>query len=163
MAIPVFGLTHTSVHDHYFPSLVAFSASTKPTATIVGEMITNVAAELIGRLAAVHVTGATISTDAGATYPSAYAWCATYIRQGAAIAVMEAIAGAGAVPEAWQKVQDQRNKDLKEFGYLILGDAPAPSEQASGPRSHGTHNNLTADSSEDMSSMVPIFRRSDKL
>jgi len=162
MPTPTFGVDAASVQGHYFPSLIAFSGSTKPTSTIVGEMITNAAAELVVRLAAVHVTAATISAGSS-TYPSAYAWCASYTRQGAAVAVMEALAGAGAVPKAWREVQKQRNDDLMKFGYLILGDAPAPSEQYAGPRSHVTHNSLTTDAAEDMSDSTTVFRRSDKL
>lgn len=163
MPVPVFAQTHTTVHDHFFPSLAAFSGSTKPTSTIVGEMVTAEAARLYGALAAVSVSASTISTDAGTTYPAAYAWCQDTVRLGAAIRVMQAIAGAGAVPKAWTEELEKRYKLLEEKGYLALGDAPSPSESVSGPRSHVTVHDLDTGDEADMSTAEPKFRRDDSL
>ena len=74
MAVAVFSIVHGDVTAHYFPALAAFGTTTKPTAVAVGEMITDAAAVLGARLARLGLAVATVSTDAGATYPLAYGW-----------------------------------------------------------------------------------------
>lgn len=163
MAVPVFGLTHTDVRSAYFPSLAAFGASTKPTSTEVGNFIERASADLFGRLVVEGVTPATISTDAGVTYPAAYEWSQDYILLGAAIRTITAQAGAGAVPKAWREELDSMRTRLDDFGYLALGDAPAPSVQSEGPRSHGLEHSLDTGDVDDMSDLIPPFRKSDLL
>jgi len=163
MTVPVFGINAASIRSHYFPSLAAFSVSTKPTDTTVGEMIDREAGRLVGALKAVSVVASTISADAGATYPSAYAWCQDTIAIGAAIRVMRAISGEGAVPSLWREAIEAKYKYLAEKGWVVLGDAPQPSQSVTGPRTHiGNHALDTGDES-DISDVVPRFRRSDAL
>lgn len=161
MAIQTFDVTHTSVHDHYFPSLAAFGAGTKPTSTIVGEMVNAESAKLAGALLAVGLSATTINNSS--TYPNAHAWCAETIRLGAAIRVMTAIAGAGAVPEAWKEDLAARYKTLSELGYVALGDAPAAADEANGPRSHISEHDLDTGDEDLISDVIPVFRRSDML
>lgn len=165
MAISIFGVGHENVHSEYFPSLISFSGSTKPTATTVGTMIEKEAARLLGALAAAGVDGDTISADAGATYPSSYAWCQDTITLGVAIRVMRAIAGDGAVPKYWQETLESRYEMLKESGGVVLGgDAPGGSSTgATGPRSHISEHDLDTGDEALISNAVPRFRRSDDL
>lgn len=161
MPVPVFGVTHAAIRSHYFPSRNAFDANSKPTATAVGEMIDAEAARLSGALSAIDVSASTISTDAGSTYPSAYAWCQDTIRLGAAIRVMFAIAGAGSVPDFWVEQLEARYTALAEFGFSVLGDAPRPDQL--GPRSHVSEHDLDRGDLDLLSDVIPRFRKSDEM
>lgn len=162
MAVSVFGITYTGVRNHYFPSLADFGASTKPTATSVTEMIDREAARLTGALSAADVAAATIS-DAPATYPAAYAWCQDTIALGAAIRVMRAISGEGAVPTKWREELESRYATLRKNGAVTLGDAPAPAQLTAGPRTHISNHSLDTGDTDDISDVIPVFRRDDAL
>ena len=165
MAIADFDVTAAKVRAHHFAQLGSeFGTTSNPTATTVGEMVQDAAAELAGKLRAVGVTPSTIDTDAGVTYPEAFAWCAETVRLGAAIRVVGAMSGQDpAIAKKWQSRLDERYGDLEARGYLALGDAPAPSENASGPRSHVTRHNLDVGDTTSISSAEPRFRRDDAL
>ena len=163
MSVPVFGITQTQIRDHYFPSLSAFSTSTIPTTATVLEMVSSAAAVIGGRMARRGLAPAAFSADAGATYPLAYAWVQRYIRLHAAIAAYQAMAGGGAVPEAWKNELAGMEKEFEDLGLDALGDAPSPSLDSDGPRSHiGTHGLDTGDDL-DRSDAVPRFRKGDAL
>ncbi len=163
MALSIFGVTSSLVRASYFADLADFAGGTTPTSTSVGNMINRAAADLVGRLAAKSVTAATISVDAGSTYPAAFAWCAGYIELGAAIRVAREMYGAGQVPTDWTKELNELRAALEKYGYLILGDAPAPSEQADGPRDWISHHSLDTGEDTDRSEAIPRFRRDDEL
>lgn len=163
MAVSTFGVTAGDIHDHYFPSAAAFSTSTKPTAATVAVMIQEEGADLSGALAAEGISASALSTDAGATYPNAYAWCQDALRLGAAIRVMTAYAGAGAVPELWKSWLDDKYTALEQRGYLELGDAPAPAQLSDGPRWHGQNHNLDTGDDSALSTLIPKFTMDDKL
>jgi len=159
MPVSIFSIEHADISAHYFPSRTAFSASTKPTAAAVGEMIEAESARLAGALSAIDVSASTLSTDAGASYPAAYEWCRDTIRLGAAIRVMQAIAGAGAVPEFWVTQLEARYKALADNGFSALGDAPRPSQL--GPRSHVSAHDLDRGDLDLLSDVIPPFRKND--
>ena len=163
MAVPVFGLAHSDIRAHYFPTLAAFGTSTTPTATAVGEMITDAAAVLGGRLARRGLSVSALSADAGATYPLAYAWCRKFIRTMAGVGAYRALMGGGAVPDAWALELARMERELEEFGLSALGDAPAPAQDAQGPRSHIANHSLDTGDSQDISDAIPRFRKSDAL
>jgi hypothetical protein len=163
MSVSTFGVTYTTVQTHFFPSLAVFSGSTKPTSTTVTDMVTLEAARLTGALRAAGITAATISDDAGTTYPAAYAWCQDAITWGTAIRVMRAISGEGAVPTRWHETLKEMYEALAEKGWVVLGDAPAPSQSITGPRSHISNHSLDTGDTADISDMVPRFRRDDEL
>lgn len=160
MALALFGITHSDVRAHFFPSRAAFDGSSKPTSTAVGQMIDAAAAELAGRLAAQSVTASELDSSGE---PNAYAWCQDYVRLGAAIRVMEAMAGAGAVPKFWRDELTAKQTALEKYGSVILGDAPTPSEPSQGPRSHIGNHDLDTGDEDLISDVVPRFRRSDAL
>lgn len=153
-----FGVTSASVAAHYFPTIEAFGASTQPTTATVLEMITAVAAEVNGRLSAAGVTPSGI-TLAGT--PAAYAWCQDVTRLGAALRATWAMAGENPSADAWEKSLAARFESLEELGYLVLGDAPAPSTNPNGPAS--PISGLDLGDSDLISSLIPNFRRDDKL
>lgn len=162
MPVATFAIAHSDVQAHFFPALSSFGAGTKPTSTAVGQMISAAAARLAAALAIEGVSADAISTDAAATYPVAYARCQSVIRQDAAIRVMEAQVGAGNVPTFWRSEVDAFYEQLSTYGYLALGDAPAPSQLSDGPRWHGGRADLDVGDDEDLSDLVPRFRAQDE-
>lgn len=124
-------------------------------------MIEAEAARLAGALSAIDVSASSISADAGATYPSAYAWCKDTIRLGAAVRVLQAISGAGSVPEFWVSQLEARYRSLAVDGFSALGDAPRPSQL--GPRSHVSTHDLSRGDLDLLSDVVPSFRKNDEL
>ncbi len=161
MAITVFGVVHGSIRDHHFPQQQqSFGATSKPTATVVGEMIDASAAVLAGKLRAESITPSSITT----TYAEAYAWCAEAVRIGAAIRAFPAMTGQDPeVLKAWRATLDAKWADLDERGYLALGDAPAPTVPADGPTTHINEHSLDTGDTADISSVIPRFRRDDQL
>jgi len=163
MAVAVFGIAHSDVKAHYFPSLAAFASGTNPTSTAVGEMITDAAAVIGARLARLGLAVATVSTDAGATYPLAYAWIRKYIRTAAGIAAFRAMMGAGAAPKEWTDELVRLEAELEESGLTALGDAPEPAQDAQGPRTHIENHSLDTGDEDDISDAIPPFRMNDEL
>jgi hypothetical protein len=163
MSVPTFAITHAEVRAHKFPALAAFSTLTKPTLASVNEMVAAEAARLAGALRRAGVLASTVSDDVGITYPEAYAWCQDAIRLGAAIRVIEAQAGAGKVSKLWREELDAKYADLRTNGYVVLGDAPGPLQESNGPRSHITNHALDEGDEDDMSDVIPPFRKSDML
>lgn len=163
MALALFGITHTVVHDNYFPALAAFSGSSKPTSTAIGTMIDEAAGVLGARLLALGSNPTTISTDAGATYPFAYQWCRRYVSLDAAVRVFRAMAGGGPVPEEWLAELERMLKALDTLGLSALGDAPAPTQDSRGPFTHIATHGLDTGDEADMSDAVPVFRVKDDL
>lgn len=160
MAIALFGLTHTSVRDHFFPARAAFSASTKPTSSAVGEMIDGAAAELAGLLAAQNITASDLDST---NEPNAYAWCQDFVRLRAAIRVQESIAGAGSVPQFWRDEITNKTTMLEKYGSTLLIDVAQPTAPTRGPRSHVTNHDLDTGDEDLISDAVPRFRRDDVL
>lgn len=163
MAIETFGVTADSLRAHHFPHFAggAFSVTSKPSLATVTEMVSAAAAELAGYLSAEGVSASSLTE---ADTPNAYAWCADTVRLGAAARVARTVTNMR--PEAaavWQAAFDARVTMLEDNGYVVLGDAPATSEEPNGPRSHiGAHDLDTGDEA-DISDVVPRFRRSDSL
>jgi hypothetical protein len=161
MAISTFGVTYSAVQAHHFPQLSNFSTTSNPKATTVTEMISASAATLAGKLRA---EGLTPSAIEAVTSSEGYAWCAEAVRLGAAIRVLPAMTGVDpAVAKAWQATLDAKWEALAALGYLALGDASAPSQEADGPRSHISNHGLDTGDTADVSDVIPTFRRSDVL
>lgn len=160
MAIQTFSVTYTTVRDHHFAQLPDFSNTSNPAAATVTTMIQAAASSLGGALRAQDVTPATVNNSS--TYPESHAWCADVIRHDAAVRVARVMTGHNPdVVKAWEAHVKAQYKALAEHGYLALGDAPAPAENATGPRTHIDRNSLTTTASADMSDAEPAFRKSD--
>lgn len=161
MSIEKFGVTPTTIKEHFFPSRSAFSTTTSPTEESVFEMVYAAAAELTGKLSAAGVTASSLTVI---STPAAYSWCADYVRLASAIRVMEAIAGAGAVPVFWRQELKDKRDDLREQGALALGDASVPSDGGgAGPRDHISTHSIDTGSTADISDAIARFRRDDEL
>lgn len=163
--IPIFGVAHGDVRKHHFPQLPGeFSDNSNPTDDTVTEMIEVEGAILSGRLSAEGGSATSINDDGGVDYPAAYSWCADLVRLGAAIRAFRAMTGQDPnVVKAWKEEYEQRYKDLSEKGLVVLGDAPLPAQSANGPRTHINEHSLDTGSEEDMSDVIPNFRRNDML
>ena len=161
MAITLFSVVAESVRTHHFPQQTqAFSTTSRPTSAAVLEMIDASAAELAGRIRTAGITPSTIT----GTYPEAFAWCAECVRLGSAIRVIAAMTGQDpAVKKAWEAKLAEKWALLAERGYLALGDAPAPTAVSGGPLSHISSHSLDTGDADDMSDVIPTFRRSDSL
>ncbi len=162
MAILVYGVTAAKLRAHHFPQQAGeFSTTTKPTAITVGETIDDAGADLAGKLRAKGIDPAAIVS---ASTPEAYAWCARTVRLAAAIETLGAMTGQDpAVGKKWATELRARLDDLDARGYLALGDAAAPAQQANGPRWHGATYELSTGDVADVSTLVPRFRRDDQL
>lgn len=162
MAVSTFGVTYSAVKNHHFPQLGGdFSTTTKPTATTVGEMIDAEAADLEGALLAKDLVASTLDDD---TASAAYKWCAETIRLGAAVRALQAMLTADPeVVKAWQAKLNARYKKLEDKGGIVLGIAEDASDLSSGPRSHITTHSLDTGDDQDISDVVPVFRRNDPL
>lgn len=162
MAANTFGVTAESVRRHHFPAFDAFSSTSNPTASTVGEVIDEEAARVAGWLALEEVVAASI-TD---TTSSAYKQCARIIRLLAATRLVGSMTGMD--PElvrAWRAEVAEWRKGLDTGGTAFLGDGAVSSSAADpdGPTTHINMNNLTQDTADAMSSVVPRLRRDDKL
>ncbi len=161
MAIAVFGVTAAKLKAHHFPQLAEFSANSNPTSTTVGEMIEASAVDLAGRLRAEGLTPSAIDA---ATTSESYAWSADAVRLGAAVRAIAGMTGQDpAVRQAWERDLQRKWDDLTSRGYLALGDATAPAELADGPRSHISNHSLDVGDEQDISDVIPVFRRNDHL
>lgn len=162
MALPVFGVTATTLREHMFPHWGAFSANSSPTSTTVGDIIAEEAGDLAARLYRENVSAASITDAASAPY----LWCAKTLRLMAAIRTMRA--STQQQPELvtrWMEELDARLKLLSEDGATALGDASLQSgtSDPDGPTSHISVYSLEVDDPDDMSTTVPRLRRDDAL
>lgn len=164
MAIQDFGVTAAAISANHFPSLT-FSTASQPTAVTVLEKIKDAAADLAGRLSIEGLSAATLDDDdENPTYPNAYRWCARYIRLHAAIGTLQASATADPeVLKAWREELREMRRSLDDYGHVALGDAPAPTTSGNGPYTHIDRHSLETSDSNDVSSVLPTFRKDDLL
>lgn len=161
MAVIVFGVTYTTVRNHHFPQLSDFSASSNPTSTTVTEMVAAAGAELAGYLVAEGLTPSSLDDDTGT---DAYAWCAETVRIGAAFRAARAMTSQDPeVVRAWEDDYRERLKRLDELGATALGSSASGGEEPNGPRTHIDHHDLDTGDTDDISDVIPRFRRSDML
>lgn len=166
MTVPTYGVTPESLRAHHFPHLVAFSADSQPTATIVSEVISERAAELFAALAKEGIS-ATAVDGLGAT-SAAYLWCRETLRLMAAVYLYRSMTGGDpAAAQALSARVDARLAALAGNGGLELGDA---SLEGAGPPSDGPTSHLNTydievgtDDSEFISEAKPRLRRDDYL
>lgn len=162
MALQTFGVTYATLRQHKFPQIGEFTANSNPPQARVTEAIQAASARLGAALIREGVTPSVI--DNVTDYPNAYHWCAETIRLLAAVAVYPAMTQQDPeVLKAWREEVKERLKELDEYGYQTLVDAPAPSTPSNGPLTHINVNDLEISDSDDMSDAVPTFRKSDLL
>lgn len=164
VSVTTFGVVADDVRAEYFPHWSAFSATTKPTSTVVATFITEEGADLGGRLRLESITPSTVTS--GST-PEAYAWCQKTLRLMVAIRVARASTAQNPdVVKAWKTELDERLEQLNRHGTVVLGDAVASDSTSppEGPTTHITQYGLdVGDPNRDSSSVEPRLRRSDEL
>lgn len=135
MTVETFGVTADSVRAHHFPHLSAFSASTSPSSTTVGEMITVEAARLTGAL-----FSEAIPTSAIVSGTAAYAACQGILRLCAARRCLEAMTGADpALAKRWDAAIDAWFKQLEAEAGTFLGNSSLSTLEPSNPDGPTTH------------------------
>ena len=163
MALPVFGVTYSTVRSTRFPHWNAFSARSSFTDTDVTALIQEEAADLAGRLYAEDITAADIdATD----NPVAYTWCAKTLHLMVAVRILRDVsANDPALAQAYQRELDVRLKLLAAQGATALGDESLSTgtSDPDGPTSHISQFSLTTLDPADMSPLDDVLKRSDKL
>lgn len=163
MAVSEFGVTHTAVAAIYFPQWRGgFSATGAPTATAVGTIITEAAANLQARLYAENVIASAITDSASA----AYVMCAGQVKRMAALRILrELTQGNPELAKALEAEIEAWFKGLAAQGGTWLGDESLNSGDSDpdGPTTHISQFSLTTDSADDMSSTAPLLRKDDAL
>lgn len=163
MTINTFGIDVASVFQDHFPTWDAPSASSSPNSTRVDEWISQESAVIAG-----HLLNADVNPDEIDASSAAYYWCAKVVRQLVAVRVARVLSGANpALAEAWAKDAADSLAMLATQGAGAMGDPALEPDGGdspnNGPFSHISVNRLTQDAAEDMSDVVPQFRRSDIL
>ncbi len=160
MALNLFGLTVEKVRSHHFPQADAWTASSRPSETAVGETLDEEAALMAGKLALELVDASAITLDS-----DAYKLCRKILRMQVASVVAKDMLGLDpAIAKAWDTAVDKFYVDLDEGGASFLGDGATASgtSDADGPTSHASVYGLTLDVAADMSSVVPSLRMDDE-
>lgn len=162
MSINVFALTAAKVRAHMFPRWPEFSARSSPTDTTVGEIITEQAAELEGKLYTENIAASGITNDATA----AYQWCVRTLKLMCALAILSSSTMSD--PELSKKYERElkaRLDELAEKGGTALGNdgLETGDSPADGPTTHINQFGLTTLSSTDMSDATPLVKKSDQM
>lgn len=163
MALPVFGVTYSTLRSLRFPHWNAFSARSSFTDTDVTGIIQEEAADLAGRLYAENVTASAITEAAN---PVAWLWCAKTLHLMAAVRILRDVTTSEpALAQSYGRELDARLKLLGEQGATALGDESLSTgtSDPDGPTSHISQFSLEVDSAENMSTTVPRLRRDDQL
>lgn len=163
MALPVFGVTFSTLRALRFPHWSAFSTRSSFTDTDVTGIIQEEAADLAGRLYAENVTAADIDATAN---PVAYLWCAKTLHLMAACRILRDVTtNEPTLAQAYARELDARLKLLGEQGATALGDESLSTgtSDPDGPTSHISQFSLETDSAENMSTTAPRLRRDDAL
>lgn len=159
MASSSFGIDAESVRRHHFPNADAFSASSRPSASTVAEVIEEEAASMAGALSMELVDASSITPAT-----SAYNTCRRILRMQVAAKLVRLMSGVdSALAQAWDEEVAAWYRKLAAGGASFLGDGAAASgtSDPDGPTWHGSE--LERDSVDDMSSTVPALRKDDRL
>jgi hypothetical protein len=163
VALPVFGVTYSTLRSLRFPHWNAFSTRSSFTDTDVTSIIQEEAADLAGRLYAEDITAADIDANDNAI---AYLWCAKTLHLMAACRILRDVtANEPALAQAYQRELDARLALLASQGATALGDESLSTgtSDPDGPTSHISQFSLETDEAENMSTTVPRLRRDDQL
>lgn len=160
MASSSFGIDAESVRRHHFPNADAFSASSRPSASTVAEVIEEEAASMAGALALESIDASTIAPAS-----SAYNACRKTLRMQVAAKLVRLMSGVdSALAQAWDAQVARWYEQLGEGGAHFLGDGATASgtSDPDGPTSHATEV-TTRSSWADASSTTPMLRKDDRL
>lgn len=161
MASSSFGIDAESVRRHHFPNADAFSASSRPSAATVAEVIEEEAASMAGALALELVVASDITPAS-----SAYNACRKTLRMQVAAKLVRLMSGVdSALAQAWDAEVARWYEQLDEGGASFLGDGATATgnSDADGPTSHVSVYGLTTATADELSSPVPFLKMDDEL
>lgn len=163
MSLNTFGVTAAIEYADMFPQWGAPDANSSPTSTTVGRFINEEAADLAARLYAENVVAADIAAVANEV---AYTWCAKTLKLMVARRIFAVASQSD--PElrrSYGTELDARLKLLAEQGGTALGDSSLATgtSPADGPTSHVSVNSLEQLAGEDMSDVIPLLQKKDRL
>lgn len=158
-----FSVTAETVMADCFPTSNPLDSLSTPTEETCERWIEQASADLAGRLLNADVPTSSIAVDSIGEM-----WCARIVTLMVGVRLARVLSGMnGDAVKAFQDEIDAAMMRLKSEGASALGDpdlvpdnGDAPSN---GPISHISRNRLEQDTADNMSSVVPQFRRSDIL
>ncbi|MCC7060738.1 MAG: hypothetical protein IT508_10960 [Burkholderiaceae bacterium] len=157
----VYGVTHTTIREEFFPAAAPFNATTRPTDTTATRIISRVSASLDAALLAVGVTSADIDAVGE---PVSYAWLADTLSLG----VAARLAGVGALGveadavKRWASEFDARLRSISDNADGVIPDA-VPTGASGSIRSHVATYGLADDDAADMpTTNGPLFTVNDE-
>jgi hypothetical protein len=159
MASNLFGITAAGVRSHHFAQQDAFSSTGQPTVATITEAISEEAAVMAGKLALELIDAESIEDDS-----DAYKACARILRMQCAVRIaLDMLRMDSELVRSWQATVAAWYADLEVGGAPFLGDGATTTgdEEPDGPTWHGTE--LEQDSTDDMSSTIPLLRKGDRL
>lgn len=162
-ALNTFSVTAETVMADCFPTSNPLDDLSRPTEETCERWIEQAASDLAGRL-----LGADISPDSIEAESIAESWCANIVTLMVGIRLARVLTGMnGDATKAWADEVKDALERLRTQGAAALGDTglvpDAGDSPSNGPTSHISKNQLEQDTAENMSSVVPQFRRSDIL
>lgn len=144
----VYGVTHDTVREEFFPGVATFTAQTRPTATTATRIISRVSAAIDAALLSVGVASADIDAVGE---PVSYAYLADTLSLGVA-ARLAGVGSLGAEADAvkrWAKEFEARLLRIETDPESVIPDA-APAGVDGGVRSHITALGITDEDVADM-------------
>ena len=133
----VYGVTHTTIREEFFPGVSTFSTDTRPTAIVVARIIDRVSASIDSALLAVGIASADLDSVGE---PVSYAFLADTLSLGVA-ARLAGVGALGAEAEAvvrWAEEFARRLRQIVDATEEVLPDAETAGATGAGVRSHVT-------------------------
>lgn len=161
VTVTEFGVTPEDLRAIHFPYLADFSTASQPSRQTVVVIIDEEAASLEGQLFRKAIVASSITENS-----AAYLQCARQLRRMAAVRVMQAMTAQDPqLAQTWQRQNDDWFAKLEDHGTDFLGSGVAATSSSNpvGPTTHISEYNLTMDSADDMSTVVPRLRRDDEI
>lgn len=156
----VYGITHDTIREEFFPGVATFTAQTRPTATTATRIISRVSSAIDAALLSVGIASADIDAVGE---PVSYAYLADTLSLGAA-ARLAGVGSLGAEADAvkrWAKDFEARLLRIETDPESVIPDAALAGTDA-GVRSHVTAMGLTDDDLSDRSTNnSPLFTTDD--
>ena len=168
MAVNLFGLTVNAVRASMFPQLSDFSVNSSPTLAEGVICLEEEAGELAAKLYRRNIvaSGIVSTLDANNLHSPAWLWCARTLRLMVALELLKRMSQQyPELAKAYRTELDARLADLQQSGGTALGNdsLETGSSPADGPTSHISEYGLTTDDPTDMSDVVPLLRKGDRL
>lgn len=159
MATNEFGLDAESVRKHHFANSDTWAANSRPSSTAVTEAITEEAAVMAAAMSMENVDASAILTGT-----VAYSASKRVLRMQVAVRIIREMLGIDSpLAQAWAAQVAEWYAALAKGGASFLGNPSLASgtSDPDGPTWHGSE--LEQDVVADMSSVIPMLRKDDRL